>query len=326
MAFIVALGVGAGLVSALLLGTIAAGSLLGVLLFWLAPLPLIIVGLGWHWLVAALAALSAGFALSIGLNDKVAFSYMGMVGIPAMLIGWFAMRRRPVPAPDDASAEGQAAGWPGSGALIMLICVYTAAAVVIGAMLVDPSLAGLQARLAHSTELLLRLQLGIGPDAPLKLPSSGEDLSDLPRLYAMLAPSVGAVTMNLTLLLSLWLGAMVVRQSGRLQRPWPRLDETRLPFGAVALVALAAVLSQASGYAGMAGDVLMSLLLFAFALQGFATVHALTRGIGFRGPLLFGVWASVLMIGLPVLLIAGLGVADHIFNLRRRFQRPGGPA
>jgi hypothetical protein len=32
-----------------------------------------------------------------------------------------------------------------------------------------------------------------------------------------------------------------------------------------------------------------------------------------------------MLIGLPVLLIAGFGLLDHFLDLRRRFPRPGGP-
>ncbi len=313
MLFLVLLGVGAGLVSALLLGTIAVGSLLGVLLFWLSPLPLIIVGLGWHWLVAALGALSAGAALSEALSDRVALAYTAMIGFPATMLCLLALTRR-----RDRTGEPQ---YLPTGVLMLLCVLYAVAVVVIGAMLVDPSLASLQARLVSSTEALLRMNLDLTPEQPLIY--DGQDISSLPQIYALLMPSVATATMAITLLLSFWLGALVVRQSNRLPRPWPRLDQTRLPSGVLLLAAGSAALTFAGGYAGLTGSLAITALMLAFTLQGFAVAHVLTRGSSFRIPLLAVLWISVLLIGLPALLLAACGVIDQIFDLRRQ-RSPAG--
>ncbi len=56
---IVLVGLGAGAASALLFASVASGSPLSILLFYLAPLPILIAAIGWsHWaaLIAALAA------------------------------------------------------------------------------------------------------------------------------------------------------------------------------------------------------------------------------------------------------------------------------
>ena len=62
----VSIGIAAGLVAALLFSVVATGSPLGILLLYLAPLPILIVGIGWHPLVALLA-LAAG-ALVAGVS------------------------------------------------------------------------------------------------------------------------------------------------------------------------------------------------------------------------------------------------------------------
>ena len=65
---LVLIGIGAGAATALLFASVASGSLLSVLLFYLAPLPILIAALGWsHWaaLIAAVFA-SAGLAAVFG--------------------------------------------------------------------------------------------------------------------------------------------------------------------------------------------------------------------------------------------------------------------
>ena len=60
---IVLIGIGAGAAAALLFASVASGSLLSILLFYLAPLPILIAALGWsHW-----AALIAALAGAVGL-------------------------------------------------------------------------------------------------------------------------------------------------------------------------------------------------------------------------------------------------------------------
>ncbi len=308
MVFLIFLGVGAGLVSALLLGTIAVGSLLGVLLFWLAPLPLIIVGIGWHWLVAALGALSAGVALSEVLHSNIALAYMAMIGLPATVLGFLATYHR-------RNGDGEA-GYLPPGIFVLLCVLYAVAVVVIGAMMVDTSLAGLQERLASNTETLLRMNLQIPPGQPLVYDS--QDISTLPQIYALMMPSVATATMGITLLLSFWLGALVVRQSGRLPRPWPRLSLTTLPAGSLIILAASVALTFTSGYIGLTGSLAVTAMVLAFALQGFAVVHFMVRAAPFRIVLLTILWLAVLLIGLPALFLAALGVIDQIFDLRRQ--------
>ena len=44
------IGIGAGAATALLFASVASGSALSVLLFYLAPLPILIAAMGWsHW-------------------------------------------------------------------------------------------------------------------------------------------------------------------------------------------------------------------------------------------------------------------------------------
>ena len=62
------IGIGAGVAAALLFASVTSGSWLSILLFYLAPLPILIAGLGWsHW-AALIAALPARSALGCGVR------------------------------------------------------------------------------------------------------------------------------------------------------------------------------------------------------------------------------------------------------------------
>src|SRR5215210_5058174 len=94
------IGLSAGAAAALLFASVASGSLLSVLLFYLAPLPILIAALGWsHWaaLIAAVVA-SAGLAAIFGWFFFIAF--MVGIGLPAWWLGYLALLARPAATPE----------------------------------------------------------------------------------------------------------------------------------------------------------------------------------------------------------------------------------
>jgi hypothetical protein len=63
----------------------------------------------------------------------------------------------------------------------------------------------------------------------------------------------------------------------------------------------------------------------AFAIVGLAVLHTITRGMGSRGVVLAGVYATTLILTWPLLAIAILGLAETILNIRSRIARKRGP-
>src|SRR5215475_1984565 len=99
MVQILLIGLGAGVASALLYVSVLSGAMLAVLLFYLAPLPILIAAIGWsHWagLIAAVVA-SAGLAAVFGWLFFIAF--MIGIGLPAWWLGYLALLSRPTTIP-----------------------------------------------------------------------------------------------------------------------------------------------------------------------------------------------------------------------------------
>src|SRR5580704_11116626 len=96
MVQIVLMGLGAGAAAALLFASVTSGSLIALPLFYLAPLPILIAGLGWsHW-AALLAGGAAAAALAIeGL--PVAAAFLIAIAFPAWWLGYLALLARPTP-------------------------------------------------------------------------------------------------------------------------------------------------------------------------------------------------------------------------------------
>ncbi|HZB62829.1 MAG TPA: hypothetical protein VE423_09180, partial [Microvirga sp.] len=60
---VLAIGIGAGLASALLFAVVITGSLLAMMLSFIAPLPIFIASLGWNHRCGLLASVSGAIAL-----------------------------------------------------------------------------------------------------------------------------------------------------------------------------------------------------------------------------------------------------------------------
>ena len=69
----------------------------------------------------------------------------------------------------------------------------------------------------------------------------------------------------------------------------------------------------------------LTLPLMAFAILGFAVLHAITRGLSSRPIVLAGTYAATFVVGWPVLLMSILGVADTVLNIRGRVAGKRGP-
>jgi hypothetical protein len=81
-------------------------------------------------------------------------------------------------------------------------------------------------------------------------------------------------------------------------------------LGAIAVSFLASIV-------GVAAGMLSACLLIAYAVLGFAVIHHLTRTLAARGIILGTVWLVVLVLGWPALVIALIGLADGLLDLRK---------
>ncbi len=90
----VAVGIGAGIVSALLFAVVITGSPLAMLLSYLAPLPVFIAALGWRHHAGLIAAAAGAFALALALRLQVGAAFGLGVALPAWGIAYLALLGR----------------------------------------------------------------------------------------------------------------------------------------------------------------------------------------------------------------------------------------
>ena len=85
---LIGIALGAGVTSALLFTVTATASSAGLLLAYLAPLPLMIAGLGFSHLAGVLAALIGGGTVGLALGPIPGVVFLVLLGLPA----WYPAR------------------------------------------------------------------------------------------------------------------------------------------------------------------------------------------------------------------------------------------
>jgi hypothetical protein len=321
------IGIGAGAAAALLFASVTSGTWLSIPLFYLAPLPIMIAGLGWsHW-SALVAALAASAALGAFFGGVFLFAFLAGAGIPAWWLGYLAMLARPGEnhgGADGAAASSAALEWYPPGRLVVWSAALAAIIVIVAIPNFGSDAESFHAGLHNALARMLRIETGITADGPISVPG----VSNAARLIDFLVvaiPPAAAVLATITNVINLWLAARVVKFSGRLTRPWPQLAEMTFPRLTAAALALAVALSFVDGLIGIIAGVVAAGLLMAYGVLGFAVLHSITQGIASRAFLLAGVYASVIVFGWPVLALCLLGLVEAALNLRARAAHKRGP-
>ncbi|KRR25666.1 hypothetical protein CQ14_18155 [Bradyrhizobium lablabi] len=314
MIAIVLIGLAAGCASALMFASIVSGALISLLLFYLAPLPLMVVALGWGPLAATIGgiAAAAGLGAIFGLAYCIAFAIT--VAVPAWWLGHLALLGRPLPAA--AAEDGSASAavqleWYPVGRILLWIAGF-AALTTIAAML---TLGGD----AETINGVLR-----GGLMRILAPRGSTPSADIERwvtALAIIAPAAATVVAMMTLTLNLWLAGKVTATSGRLQRPWPDLKSAELPPMTLVALSVALAFCFIGGLAAMFAQIAATALMMAYGLTGFAVLHTLTLALKSRVFWLCCAYAIVIVFGWPVLAMIALGLADAVFGLRQRYLR-----
>src|SRR5260221_4702356 len=215
MTQIALIGVGAGAAAALLFGSVTSGMRLSVILFYLAPLPVMVVGGGWrHW-AGRTAAVGAGAMLGGAFGILFFATFLASVGAPAWWLGYLALLGRPL-----ANGGAPHTEWYPPGRLVLWAAML-GAAVVVGALAM---FGGDEATIRHglkgALDQVLRAQTGSPADAPLRVPGI-EDADRVVEMLVSVLPPAAAVIAAITLTGNLWLAGLVFGMFARPPPSWP---------------------------------------------------------------------------------------------------------
>src|SRR4051812_48349465 len=88
----------AGCASALMFASVTSGAPIALLLFYLAPLPLMVAALGWGWAGATIGAIAASAGLGAIFGIPYLLFFILSVAAPACWLGHLVLLGRPVAA------------------------------------------------------------------------------------------------------------------------------------------------------------------------------------------------------------------------------------
>jgi Predicted membrane protein (DUF2232) len=301
------IGAGAGLISAALFASAATATALAGVLFYLAPLPICLAGLGWGGTAALISALTGTVVVAASLGPATAAIFAISIAAPMAVLVHLALLSRPVATPLGALEwypPGRIVGW---------------------AALIAGLLAGLLVLILGYDQESYRESIReiLNHSALKELDRDGtlfteENIANLSGVIARALPAAFAIIWLTITLFNLWMAGLIVDTSGRALRPWPNLHAIELPNALLLVFAGALAASFLPGLPGLLATGLAGALLFAYVLQGLAVIHVYSRGVPFRSLLLATVYMSILLLGWVAIIVAIVGLAEPLVNLRQR--------
>ncbi|MDQ8729870.1 hypothetical protein [Bradyrhizobium sp. LHD-71] len=310
------IAVAAGCAAGLMFASIVSGALISLLLFYLAPLPLMVAALGWGPTSALIGAVTAGAGLGLAFGFAYFAAFIVTVGLPAFWLGHLTLLAQPATAAGASSTNGlspapaEALEWYPPGRLVLWIAVFACLITLSALLTLGSDYETIMAALRRGLTRIIGARGGAASDT---------DTDAVLDAIAQIAPAAATLVAMFTLTLNLWLSGKIVLTSGRLHRPWPDLRSIELPQVVMIVLAATLALSFTSGLLAMLSQIASAALLTAYMLVGFAVLHVITQSSSARLLWLIAAYGGVVILGWPALIIVMLGLLEGAIGLRRRF-------
>ncbi len=318
------MGLAGGFASAVLFMSATAGGAAGrILLYFLAPLPSFLAGLGWGSTSALIAALAASTATGFVLGGIwPAFVFLVSQGVPIVLLCHFALLAHAPGTPRTDGGGTTSTDWYPVGRLLALAAIIAGSLSVMSLFMLGSDLDEVRGILRELIEKVFAKDLASLRDKPL----TPQEIDSLAQLGLFLLPAASATSWLAGFILNLWLAGRITHASGRLVRPWPDIASMTFPPGVLWGLVIALVFTFLPGYPGLISSGFAGALLFAYMLMGLAIIHHVTRGKPQRPFILWGVYFLLLLFNSwAAAVIALLAIAEPISPLRRRPVASGPP-
>jgi uncharacterized protein YybS (DUF2232 family) len=265
----------------------------------------------------------ASAALAFVTTPVIGLVYLLGVGAPAAWLSYVALLGRPATeSPDPLVQRAGGMEWYPVGRIVASLAIVAALLATAFVLQFGFSLDAFLAATKANTEASLRALSRLG----FRTPPPGEPFDQLVRFMSLMVPVVTAATSFLVLVLNIWLGGRIVVRSGRSPRPWPDVAAFELPRPIVwAYLATLALALAGPGLLGVIAGFFAVTLTLAYALQGLAVLHYVSRGSPARFLILAANYVVLLVFSGAIVILAVLGLAEPMLKLRERARNRRGP-
>ena len=307
-------GIVAGIAAAILFSAAGAGSMLSLALFYVATLPLFIVGLGWGWSASVAAIIAGCTTISLISGPTAGFMFLLAFALPSGWLCYLALLYRDADQNDPENPEER--DWYPIGMIICWVAALGAALTISSIFFFGGSLEGYKAFIHDAFGPVFLAMENSGTSQPVDQDAIDSFIDLLVRLLPiMLVSSWMTVTFA-----NLYGGGKIAILSSRLVRPWPDLHNIELPARFALVPIFAFAISFLGGWPGLAGTVALTAAIGAYAIQGLSVAHHISRGFAARPFILTLIYGSLVMLAFPALILAGVGLAEPTLKLRARAQ------
>src|SRR5882757_5925514 len=201
----------AGAASALMFASIVSGALISLVLFYLAPLPLMVASIGWGPLCAPLGGIGAALGLGALFGLPYCLAFAVPVALPAWWLGYLVLLGRPVDGAvsslaSEAPAEPEVEWYP-VGRILLWVAGFAALTTIAALLTLGTDAETITGMLRRG---LMRILRAADPQV------AGEADQFVDALVTI-APAAATIVAMMTLTLNLWLSAKVTATSGRLR-------------------------------------------------------------------------------------------------------------
>ncbi len=309
--------IGAGLASALLFVVTMKGTALAMALAYLAPLPIMIVALGWGAFSGGIACGVACAAVALVVEPLSGLLFALTIALPGWALAAFAiLPGARLPLRKSAATPPE---WMPVGAIVTL-------AALLGALISIGALGALMAVYGGYENGLQSFASALEPaieeaTGGVAILPEGETVNEFALSIVRLSPAAIAGSTLLMFCVNLYAAGRSAALSHRLRRPWPDLPSAFVlppPLAALALASLALAFALPAPMDQFAW-IVVGALGAAFILQGLAVLHALSRGLPMRPWLLSALYfCCVVRSNWTLPAIAIIGLIDSFASLRAR--------
>ncbi|MEN2494618.1 MAG: hypothetical protein TECD_00522 [Hyphomicrobiaceae bacterium hypho_1] len=294
-----------GLSSAILFIAAVRGSVVGIILFTLvAPLPIIIYGLGWGWISALTSSATAAFLTAFFIHPIAGVHHLFAVGLPMVICSYLLMLKRETNENGSSVVE-----WypPGRVLFLLTLIAGTLAAISLFSF----------ASNEHELESIITERVD---NLAIQLPDEIDGKNFASFLSKTFTPAIAVFWMAVACL-NLWLGSYIIFASGLLARPWPDLSFITLPREGPLFMFATLSGSFLDGYPGLIALGFASAIFIAYLIIGLAIIHNITRKFKARTTVLIIVYI-ILLIYHPYtsIAISMLGIAEPILPIKRCYE------
>jgi len=316
-------GIIAGIASSVLYISGTLGTPVSIFLYFLAPLPLFITGLGWGAISAAVGAV-AGVIVCIFFSGLTGGGvYFLSIGLIPIVLSHYTLMSRSLDGGDQPGQNtSQLRDWYPLGNLIIWIAGFAALLSALIILFVMPSTPELKV----SLETLFGALLEQNAELKARLGGEGAVQQMVGMFIALLPVTLSAYTF-VTTTVNFWLASKIISASGRAIRPDFEMSALTYPRILPLVLVATLVLTFLPGIIHIIALAGTASLTIAFMLLGMVVIHAIIPNVPARIVFLGALYVTIfILLKFAYLGLALLGIAETIFGIRHRFSSSSPPS